>query len=92
MGEVPVEPPLAAVAEVMTTVGRTESTVKVFVFELALTAEPLVWAVANTVCEPWLRAVGWFRDQLPAPVAVVVPMALPSTYTVTVLAAGAMPA
>jgi hypothetical protein len=83
--------PLAAVEELMATLGRTESTVKVFEFELVLTAEPLVCAVAYTVWLPWAKAVGWVSDQLPLAEAVAVPMDVPSTYTVTVELATAVP-
>jgi hypothetical protein len=46
MGEVEVVPLLAPAEELRVTLGRIESTVKVFEFESALTAEPLVWALA----------------------------------------------
>ena len=91
IGVVPVPPPLAPAEELMTTVGRTVSTVKVFVFELALTAEPPAWAVAYTVWLPCDNAVDWGNEKAP-PEATVTAMLAPSTYTVTTLPAGAVPA
>jgi hypothetical protein len=67
------------------------STVKVLVLELALTVLPLARAMAYTVWLPCARAVGWSSEKVPPPVAVTGPMLVPSTYTVTVLPAGAVP-
>ena len=79
MGVVVVVLPEAPAVLLMATVGCTVSTVKVFVAELTLPAEPLVCAVAYTVCAPCANAVGWARVKLPVPSAVVVPMLVPST-------------
>ena len=52
IGVVEVVLPEAPAVELMATVGATVSMVKVFVLLLALTAEPLLWAVARTVWLP----------------------------------------
>ena len=85
-------PPEAPAEELMTTVGAVVSMVNVLVFELRLTACPLLWAVAYTVWLPEVRAEAGVRVQLPLPLlAVTVPTLLPSTYTVTVLPPTAVP-
>jgi hypothetical protein len=76
--------------EVMLSVGLVVSTVKVLVLLSVLVLLAASVALAFTECEPSARAEGWVKLQLPA-VATVVPTAEPSTMTVTVLPASAVP-
>ena len=83
--------PEAPVVELMATVGATVSMVKVFVLLLTLTAKPLVRTVARTAWLSWARAMGWANTKLPPAEVVVVPMAVPSMYTVTIELATTVP-
>ena len=64
---------------------------KVFVFELGLVLPAASVAVARTVWLPSASGVVGVKLQLPLASAVVVPTAVPSTITVTVLPASAVP-
>ena len=71
--------------------GGVVSTVNVLVFDCALVLPAASVAVALTVCDPSASAVGGVKLQVPEALATVVPTTTPSTITVTVLPASAVP-
>ena len=67
------------------------STMKLLVLELGLVLPATSIAVARTVWGPSASGAAGVRLQVPAAVAVVVPTDTPSTMTVTVEPASAVP-
>ena len=70
--------------------GAVASTVKVLMLEFGA-VPPALSAVARMVCAPSARATEGVKVQLPEPSAVVVPIVVPSTITLTVRPAPAVP-
>ena len=71
--------------------GAVVSTVKVLVAELIDTLPTASVAAATTVWLPSLSDTSAAKDQAPAPLVIAVPMRKPSTITLTVLFASAVP-
>nr|WP_163997100.1 hypothetical protein [Pyxidicoccus caerfyrddinensis] len=70
-------------------VGGVASTANVLAWDSAEVVFPA--AVAMTLCGPSPNATGWMKLHPPEASAVVLPTAVPSTLTVTVLPAAARP-